>query len=151
MSYVKLPTFSDNGESLDIANFVYDPTKKRWEHRLRVSVDAIKRYTRAVVTEQNLDSVGTPILNEKGFVPEERMENEAPIEEDEVEIRVAATAERTGKRGRQSKYPYRTMQIGESFLVDADSVGVTFNNSLLGDRAFEIRVVNGRFRVTRTA
>jgi len=53
-------------------------------------------------------------------------------------------------RGRRSKYPYATMEIGESFLIDADSVGVTLNHSLINNRGFQLESANGRFKVTRT-
>jgi hypothetical protein len=155
MAHIRIPTFSDTGESLDIANFVYDPTGKRWEHRLRVAQQMVQKYTTAVVSDNNFVEIAKPLLAEKGFVQETAQDDTSDQEEAETAPLAAAGApvtapERTGKRGRQSKYPYRTMQIGESFLIDKDSVGVTFNNSLLGDRAFQIEVVGGRFKVTRT-
>jgi hypothetical protein len=154
MAHIRIPTFSDTGESLDIANFVYDPAGKRWEHRLRVAQQMVQRYTTAVVSDNNFVDIAKPILAEKGFVQETSQEDTSDQEEAEpaplATAAASATApERTGKRGRQSKYPYKTMGIGESFLIDKDSVGVTFNNSLLGDRAFTIEVVNGRFKVSR--
>lgn len=155
MAHIRIPTFSDTGESLDIANFVYDPTGKRWEHRLRVAQQMVQKYTTAVVSDNNFVDIAKPILSEKGFVQETSQDDTSDQEEAEPAPLASATAsaaapERTGKRGRQSKYPYKTMAVGESFLIDADSVGITLNHSLLGNRAFEIMVHNGRFKITRS-
>lgn len=155
MAHIRIPTFSDTGESLDITNFVYDPTGKRWEHRLRVAQQMVQKYTTAVVSDNNFVEIAKPILAEKGFVQETTQDDTSDQEEAETAPLASAAApatapERTGKRGRQSKYGYKTMRIGESFLIDKDSIGVTLNHSLLGDRAFQIEVVGGRFKVTRT-
>lgn len=139
--YIRLPVFSDTGTPIDVTNFVYDPTSQRWEHRLRVAQQMVQKYTTEIVGDDNFTSVSAPILDEKGFVGPEGStdENETPV------------AVKTWKRGKTSKYPYKTIEIGGSFEIDADSVGVTITKTLLGDRSFEFKVVNGRFVVTRTA
>ena len=166
MIHVKVPHSSHDGSLIDPTNFAYDMGVKRWKHKLDIARETIESYSKAIVTKENLIQIGVPVLQQTGFVTHDvdrallvrKTEAATEVAGDTVEATVQAPEASDepvgdtvkGKRGRQSKYPYKTMQIGESFEIDADAVGITLNHSLLSDRGFEIKVVNRRFVVTRT-
>lgn len=173
---VRVPHSGGDGSLIDPEGFAYDMVAKMWKHKLTIAKEVIEKHTRSVVTKDNLVALGVPVLQDRGFVTHDierekflrrgeiggdaaKAESMDEAQADEpatmplespVEGKGGDDAPKSGKRGRQSKYPYKTMAIGESFLIDGDSVGVTLNHSLLGDRGFEIKVVSGRFQVTRT-
>jgi len=173
---VKVPHSQYDGSVIEPDSFAYDITAKKWKHKLTIAREVIESYTKSVITQDNLVSLGVPLLQEKNFVthdveranllraseiaPEQLVDgsisgirtvcsNELTKLPETSSDTDSESSEKKG-RGRRSRYPYATCAIGESFEIDAGSPAITLNHSLIGNRAFQVEIKNGRFLITRT-
>jgi hypothetical protein len=91
------------------------------------------------------------VLNDLGFaVPVTAKAKPEANDTDDGDKPATALAEgEKGKRGRKSKFPYKTCAVGESFLVPAEAV--TLTHSMVGDNKFALSIEGGKFRFERIA
>lgn len=161
---VKVPHSAFDGSLIDPENFAYDMKAKQWKDKLTIAKEAIEKYTKSVITKDNLIPLGVSLLQEKNVVTHD-VERANVLRQNEVEPEIimeaseasdktpASQADEQGEkkgRGRRSRYPYATCAIGESFQIDAGSPAITLNHSLVGNRAFQVEIKNGIFVITRT-